>query len=78
MAGLLQQRLAVETDEGVKTQLDIALARLQLASPDSARRLAAVELLGHSVDPETQALLIPYTDLQHEPDAACAMRRQTA
>ncbi len=40
MAGLLQQRLAVETDEGVKTQLDIALARLQLASPDSARRLA--------------------------------------
>ncbi|VFS55465.1 Branched-chain amino acid ABC-type transport system, permease components [Raoultella planticola] len=24
MAGLLQQRLAVETDEGVKTQLDIA------------------------------------------------------
>ncbi|HDG9831229.1 TPA: urea ABC transporter permease subunit UrtB [Raoultella ornithinolytica] len=69
MAGLLQQRLAVETDEGVKTQLDIALARLQLASPDSARRLAAVEQLGHAVDPETQALLIPYTDLQHEPDA---------
>jgi urea transport system permease protein len=69
MAGLLQQRLAVETDEGVKTQLDIALARLQLASPDSARRLAAVEQLGHSVDPDTQALLIPYTDLQHEPDA---------
>jgi urea transport system permease protein len=52
-----------------KTQLDIALARLQLASPDSARRLAAVEQLGHSVDPDTQALLIPYTDLQHEPDA---------
>ncbi|HHG8774125.1 TPA: urea ABC transporter permease subunit UrtB [Raoultella planticola] len=69
MDGLLQQRLAVETDEGVKSQLEIALARLQLASPDSARRLAAVERLGHSVDPETQALLIPYTDLHHEPDA---------
>uniref|UniRef100_UPI0031DDC944 urea ABC transporter permease subunit UrtB n=1 Tax=Klebsiella sp. TaxID=576 RepID=UPI0031DDC944 len=69
MAGLLQQRLAVETDEGVKAQLEIALARLQLASPDSASRLAAVERLGHSVDPDTQALLIPYTDLQHEPDA---------
>jgi urea transport system permease protein len=36
MAALLQQRLAVETDEGVKAQLDIALARLQLASPASA------------------------------------------
>ncbi len=27
-------------------------------------------LLGHSADPETQALLIPFTDAQHEPDAA--------
>jgi urea transport system permease protein len=54
MAGLLQQRLAVETDEGVKAQLEIALARLQLASPDSASRLAAVERLGHSVDPDTR------------------------
>lgn len=69
MAGLLQQRLAIEPDDEIKTQLEIALARLQLASPDSARRLAAVEQLGHSVDPETQALLIPYTDVQHEPDA---------
>lgn len=33
-------------------------------------RLAAVTLLGHSADPETQALLIPFTDAQHEPDAA--------
>ncbi len=35
-----------------------------------ARGLAAVTLLGHSADPETQALLIPFTDAQHEPDAA--------
>ncbi|STR70997.1 Urea ABC transporter [Raoultella ornithinolytica] len=77
MAGLLQQRLAVETDEGVKTQLDIALARLQLASPDSARRLAA---LNSSVTPwiGDSGAADSYTDLQHEPDAACAMRRQTA
>lgn len=70
MAGLLQQRLTVESDSTVKSQLEIALARLQLASPQSAQRLAAIELLGHSGDPETQALLTPLTDPQHEPNPA--------
>ncbi|MDG1643439.1 urea ABC transporter permease subunit UrtB [Klebsiella huaxiensis] len=70
MAGLLQQRLTVESDSTLKSQLEIALARLQLASPQSAQRLAAIELLGHSGDPETQALLTPLTDPQHEPNPA--------
>ena len=70
MAGLLQQRLTAESDGAVKSQLEIALARLQLASPQPAQRLAAIALLGHSGDPETQALLTPYTDAQHEPDPA--------
>ncbi|PXW45418.1 amino acid/amide ABC transporter membrane protein 1 (HAAT family) [Klebsiella oxytoca] len=70
MAGLLQQRLTVENDSTIKSQLEIALARLQLASPQSAQRLAAIELLGHSGDPETQALLTPLTDPQHEPNPA--------
>ncbi|UNA33980.1 hypothetical protein LOF13_01210 [Klebsiella pneumoniae subsp. pneumoniae] len=39
--------------------LEVALARLQLAQPEASARLAAVTLLGHSADPETQALLIP-------------------
>jgi urea transport system permease protein len=59
MAGLLQQRLTAETDGAVKSQLEVALARLQLVSPQR-QRLAAVELLGHSGDPETQALLTLY------------------
>jgi urea transport system permease protein len=54
----------------VKSQLEIALARLQLVSPQPAQRLAAIALLGHSGDPETQALLTPYTDARHEPDPA--------
>ncbi|STV70868.1 Urea ABC transporter [Klebsiella michiganensis] len=70
MAGLLQQRLTAETDGAVKSQLEIALARLQLVSPQPAQRLAAIALLGHSGDPETQALLTPYTDARHEPDPA--------
>ncbi len=70
MAALLQQRLQAETDENVRGLLEVALARLQLAQPEASARLAAVTLLGHSAAPETQALLIPFTDAQHEPDAA--------
>lgn len=66
---LLQKRLAVETDEAVKEQLELALANLQLSSPDAAVRKQAMTLLGHSGDPETQARLIPFTDPQHEPAA---------
>ncbi|HDS5364182.1 urea ABC transporter permease subunit UrtB [Klebsiella variicola subsp. variicola] len=70
MAALLQQRLQAETDENVRGLLEVALARLQLTQPEASARLAAVTLLGHSADPETQALLIPFTDARHEPDAA--------
>ncbi|HBQ1877146.1 TPA: urea ABC transporter permease subunit UrtB, partial [Klebsiella pneumoniae] len=70
MAALLQQRLQAETDDNVRGLLEVALARLQLTQPEASARLAAVTMLGHSADPETQALLIPFTDAQHEPDAA--------
>ncbi len=70
MAALLQQRLKAESDDNVRGLLEVALARLQLTQPEAAARLAAVTLLGHSADPETQALLLPFTDAQHEPDAA--------
>ncbi|MCT4703805.1 urea ABC transporter permease subunit UrtB [Enterobacteriaceae bacterium H20N1] len=66
---LLEQRLNAEQDESVRTALEGALARLRLASPDAKVRLSAVELLGHSADPDTQALLKPLTDAQNEPDA---------
>ncbi|WP_443859165.1 ABC transporter permease subunit, partial [Klebsiella quasipneumoniae] len=59
-----------ESDDNVRGLLEVALARLQLTQPEASARLAAVTLLGHSADPETQALLIPFTDAQHEPDAA--------
>ncbi|QKN81843.1 urea ABC transporter permease subunit UrtB [Scandinavium goeteborgense] len=67
---MLEKRLKVETDDGVKQQLELALANLQLTSPDAAVRKQAMTLLGHSSDPETQARLQPYTDAQHEPDAS--------
>lgn len=65
---LLEQRLKVEEDSDVRAALEGAVARLQLASPDAKTRLSAVELLGHSADPDTQALLKPLTNPQAEPD----------
>lgn len=65
---LLEQKLKVEEDSDVRAALEGAVARLQLASPDAKTRLSAVELLGHSADPDTQALLKPLTNTQAEPD----------
>ncbi|MDX6042183.1 urea ABC transporter permease subunit UrtB [Scandinavium lactucae] len=66
---MLEKRLKVERDDGVKQQLEMTLANLQLTSPEAAVRKLAVMRLGHSGDPQTQARLLPYTDVQHEPDA---------
>ncbi|MCD4559697.1 urea ABC transporter permease subunit UrtB [Lelliottia nimipressuralis] len=69
MLNMLQQRLLVEKDDDVHQALEVALANLQLVSPQAEVRLQAVELLGHSADPETQSRLLPYTQPQTEPDA---------
>lgn len=69
MLNMLQQRLLVEKDDSVHQALEVALANLQLVSPQAEVRLQAVELLGHSADPETQTRLLPYTQPQTEPDA---------
>lgn len=70
MLPFLQQRVAQETDEGVKSQLSIVLANLQLNSASPQVRRQAIELLGASNDPETQARLQPFTQPEHEPDAS--------
>ncbi|WP_330985282.1 MULTISPECIES: urea ABC transporter permease subunit UrtB [Enterobacterales] len=66
---MLEQRLKIESDAGVKQQLEIALANLQLTSPNAAVRKQAMVMLGHSSDPETQARLLPFTDASKESDA---------
>lgn len=63
---LVQQRLKAEPDENVRHALEGVLAQLQLTSTDAKVRLNAVELLSHSSDPDTQALLKPLTDPQIE------------
>lgn len=69
MLPFLQQRLAQEPDADVKSLLAIALANLQLTSTSPEIRRQAIELLGASNDPETQARLQPFTNAEHEPDA---------
>lgn len=69
MLGFLQQRANRETDDVTRQSLRLALANLQLASPQAETRLNAVELLGQSDDPDVQATLTPFTRAQTEPDA---------
>ena len=68
MLPFLQQRLAQESNGDVKSALAIALANLQLNSSSPEVRRQAIELLGSSNDPETQARLQPFTQAEHEPD----------
>ncbi len=56
-ATLLRQALAQEQDPDVRAALALALAQLDLNSPDSAVRLAAVKLLGEAGGPQVRSLL---------------------
>ncbi|CAK6500114.1 hypothetical protein PANPA_00039 (plasmid) [Pantoea sp. Nvir] len=66
---LIQQRLAAEKDARVHAALAMAVASLQLASPDAAVRLNAVTLLGEGSDPGVQGSLARLTLPGNEPDA---------
>ncbi|MGC6158714.1 urea ABC transporter permease subunit UrtB [Enterobacter ludwigii] len=69
MLEFLQKRVSSETDDVARQSLKLALANLQLASPQAAVRLNAVALLGQSDDPDVQPRLMPYTQAASEPDA---------
>lgn len=69
MADFLQTRLNSETDDVARQSLKLALATLQLASPQAEVRRSAVTLLGQSDDPDVQSTLTPFTQPQTEPDA---------
>jgi urea transport system permease protein len=69
MLDFLQKRASSETDDVARQALLLALANLQLTSPQADVRLKAVELLGQSDDPDVQAKLTPFAQAQTEPDA---------
>ncbi|WP_029008078.1 urea ABC transporter permease subunit UrtB [Azospirillum halopraeferens] len=62
-AGVLRAALEHEADPGVRTLMERALARMSLASPDAAVRLAAVEsLAGGELSPQVRALVAPLAE----------------
>ena len=70
---LIDRASAQEADPAVLAQLALARARATLASSDTAVRLAAVQALGKSSDPNTRVLLAPLLakagDAFAEPDS---------
>jgi urea transport system permease protein len=72
MLAFLEKRVNDETDAVARQALLLAVANLQLASPQAEVRRKAVELLGQSDDPDVQSRLTPFTQAQTEPDARCA------
>ncbi|HDR2891135.1 TPA: urea ABC transporter permease subunit UrtB [Enterobacter asburiae] len=69
MLDFLQKRASSEMDDVARQALLLALANLQLTSPQADVRLKAVELLGQSDDPDVQAKLTPFAQAKTEPDA---------
>ena len=66
---ILDQALGRETDGEIKHLLRFALDQANLASPDAAIRLAAVQALGRDASPTTRGLLLPLADPANETDA---------
>jgi urea transport system permease protein len=58
-APLLRSRLLKETDPETKTALELAVAKMDLASPDRKLRLAALVLLKDRADPSTRSDVAP-------------------
>ncbi len=69
MLAFLEKRAGDEADAVARQALLLAVANLQLASPQPEVRRRAVELLGQSDDPDVQSRLTPFTQAQTEPDA---------
>ena len=64
---LVKKALAKETDSGLKADLELLAATLEIKGGDKASRLAAVKLLATSSKPSTKTLLLPLAD-KAEPD----------
>ena len=56
---LLQQRLAVETENKVKDTLEVGIALFEIKSDDKQVKLKAIEILGDSLESEARSALLP-------------------
>lgn len=67
---LVEKQLAVETDARLKRLMERLAARMQLAHPDAAVRLKAVNALAASSDPSVKSRIEPLIQAGNEPSAA--------
>jgi urea transport system permease protein len=67
-ADMMRRAFASESDAGLKARLGLALATLDLASPETARRLAAIKALAASSDPSVAGRIQQLSST--DPDAA--------
>jgi urea transport system permease protein len=65
---LVRKALAAERDAGLREELGLVAASLELKGGDKAARIAAIRLLGGSGNPNTKTLLVPLA-APSEPDA---------
>lgn len=75
---LLNRRLTLETDEGVRIALSLALANLQLVDADPAVRLGAVRLLGETGEPLARTRLETLLQPDVETDAGVRTAAETS
>jgi urea transport system permease protein len=66
---LIERALAAESDAQLKQQLELLRAAVLLASPDKAKRLAAVAALGGAASPSVRTLLLSRLAKPGEPGA---------
>ncbi|MBW8328014.1 MAG: urea ABC transporter permease subunit UrtB [Thiobacillus sp.] len=69
MVPVLAAALAKESDAEIRALLKQAHAQANLANPEVAARLAAVESLAESASSATRGLLLPLLEAANEPDA---------
>ena len=72
---VIDQALAAETDESLKTRLTAIRSRIQLSSTDAGKRTAAAAELGSSASPATRTLLIEQMKNEDNPAAKAAMQQ---
>ena len=73
-AALLRTILPKEPDEGVKTAMATALAVVDIADPDKARRLAAVTVLAGSTDLRVRSILEARLAAERDPEVKAAVK----
>lgn len=71
---LFEKALAVESDAGLRAQLNALVAGAKLSSADSGQRRAAAAELAGSADPATRALLLEKLAAETDPGVKVAMQ----